>query len=319
MSGLPTPRLGRAVRLFTPVVLAGTLTVPLFADANDFHGNKHRFPVPPAATTPATTPAAPAAAPAAPQETTTPATPAAPAAVDAAPVAEQPAAAADPAPQADSAAAVADDAQLAEAPGFAADSVHAGDDNDDNGNGNGNGHAYGHDKNVKPGKGHAYGRDDKKAHPMHPVHPMHPWHPEHPQHPVHPVHPEHPEHPKPHDDTPSSSPSSSPASAPAPTLAPISSPSLAAAANQVLKPRVCSSKRSVTIRLDRGYKVRAARVLLNGHLVKVTRHNKKVTSTINLRNRAKGTYTVRTLVVTKGNKIRIGTRKFTTCAAPKKH
>ena len=118
----------------------------------------------------------------------------------------------------------------------------------------------------------------------------------------------------PHGDSPSS-----PASAPAPSLQPISSPSLAAAANQVLKPHVCSSKRSVTIRLDRGYKVRAARVLLNGHLVKVTRHNKRVTSTINLRNRAQGSYTVRTLVVTKGNKIRIGTRKFTTCAAPKKH
>jgi hypothetical protein len=91
-------------------------------------------------------------------------------------------------------------------------------------------------------------------------------------------------------------------------------PSLAALAGQVLNPRVCASRRSVTIRLDRGYKVRAARVLLNGHLVRVVRHNKKVTSTINLHSRARGTYTVRTMVVTKGNKIRIGTRKFTTCA-----
>ena len=42
MSGSPTPRLGRAVRLFTPVVLAGTLTVPFVAGAKE-HDYGHRW------------------------------------------------------------------------------------------------------------------------------------------------------------------------------------------------------------------------------------------------------------------------------------
>src|SRR3954452_22135790 len=39
MSEFPTPRLGRAVRLFTPVVLAGALAVPMLSPAKE-HGKK---------------------------------------------------------------------------------------------------------------------------------------------------------------------------------------------------------------------------------------------------------------------------------------
>jgi len=60
MSVSPTPRLGRAVRLFTPVVLAGTLTVPLLAGASD-HGAKHHWPSKPAAPAAATASAQPSA------------------------------------------------------------------------------------------------------------------------------------------------------------------------------------------------------------------------------------------------------------------
>jgi hypothetical protein len=104
----------------------------------------------------------------------------------------------------------------------------------------------------------------------------------------------------------------------APAAAPLS-PALNTLANQVIaQSRRCVSKRVVRIRLDRRYKIRTARVLLNGKLVKVRRTKKGVYATIDLRNRAKGAYTVRSVVVTKGKRIKIGTRVYRTCTAKKR-
>jgi hypothetical protein len=312
MSGFPAPRLGRAVRLFTPVVLAGSLTVPLFAGAHENQGNKHRWPAKPAvapeATTTATEPSASTAlaAPAAPvaddsgsveqQTPTTETAPTAAAAVQAAAVDRSGADSANDATEDVSQSA--DDAQLPQAPGFVAGSDDRGDDrgrgkSKSKGKDNGRGHAYGRDKGQD--RGHHNGHDKGDDHG----------------------------HGKGGDsssgDKAQSAPTPAAAAVPAAPAVQNLSPSLAGLAKQVLNPRVCTSRRAVTIRLDRGYQVRAARVLLNGRLIRVVRHGKKVTSTINLRSRARGTYTVRTVVVTTGNKIRIGTRKYTTCAVTKKH
>src|SRR5205807_1063401 len=65
----------------------------------------------------------------------------------------------------------------------------------------------------------------------------------------------------------------------------------------------CTGRRSVTIRLDRRYRVRAATVMVNGKVIRV-RYGRHVTATISLRGRAAGTYTVRTAVLTKGGRVR---------------
>ena len=82
-------------------------------------------------------------------------------------------------------------------------------------------------------------------------------------------------------------------------------------------PRVCTSRRALGIRLDRGYRVRAASVMFNGKLVRIHygHHGRNVNATINLRGMKTGTYTVRTVVVTKGGRIRVGTRRYRTCSA----
>jgi hypothetical protein len=226
MSGIPTPHLGRAVRLFTPVVLAGTLTMPLMAGAAP-KPPKHPKPV---ATKPM--PAAEEQAPASVDEPT----------IDA--------------------------ASLDEAPGFSIDAAHA-----------------------TPG----------------------------PKNPAKPKAPKKPKKAKP-EPKPKRKPGSTPSQpTPAPVAAPTVQPSSSAPViNTVVVQRTCVSRRSITLRLDRGYKVRAARVLLNGRRLHVVRRKNKVTVTINLRHFARGTYTVRTIVVTKSNKIRTSTRKYTTCALPKK-
>jgi hypothetical protein len=73
----------------------------------------------------------------------------------------------------------------------------------------------------------------------------------------------------------------------------------------------------VTIRLDRRYKVRVGLVKVNGKKVRVKRTRRGLVAVIDLRNRRAGTYTVRTTVVTKGGRVRMGTRKFRTCARGK--
>jgi hypothetical protein len=118
-----------------------------------------------------------------------------------------------------------------------------------------------------------------------------------------------------HDDKPGKSGDKSPAPASAAASVAALGQSLSTAVTQVTTSRSCTSKRAVTIRLDGGYRVRAARVLLDGKLVGVKRHGKRLTATIDLRNRAKGTYTVHTVVVTEGNKIRVTRRTFQTCTA----
>jgi hypothetical protein len=59
--------------------------------------------------------------------------------------------------------------------------------------------------------------------------------------------------------------------------------------------------------------VRKARVLLNGKAIAVSKGKKRTTALIDLRRRAKGTYTVRTFVVTKRGGLLTGTRRFRTC------
>ena len=75
----------------------------------------------------------------------------------------------------------------------------------------------------------------------------------------------------------------------------------------------CTSKRYFRITLGKRKNVRRARVLLNGKRVAVTRGKRKVTARIDLRHRVKGTYVVRTVVVTKRLRIKTGTRRYRVC------
>ena len=75
----------------------------------------------------------------------------------------------------------------------------------------------------------------------------------------------------------------------------------------------CTSKRYFRITLGKRKNVRRARVLLNGKPVAVTRGKRKVTARIDLRHRVKGTYVVRTVVVTKRLRIKTGTRRYRVC------
>jgi len=75
----------------------------------------------------------------------------------------------------------------------------------------------------------------------------------------------------------------------------------------------CTSKRYFRITLGKRKNVLRARVLLNGKRVAVTRAKRKVTARIDLRHRIKGTYVVRTVVVTKKLRIKTGTRRYRVC------
>jgi hypothetical protein len=75
----------------------------------------------------------------------------------------------------------------------------------------------------------------------------------------------------------------------------------------------CTSKRYFRITLGKRKNVKRARVLLNGKRVAVTRGKRKVTARIDLRHRVKGTYVVRTVVVTKKLRIKTGTRRYRVC------
>ena len=79
--------------------------------------------------------------------------------------------------------------------------------------------------------------------------------------------------------------------------------------------RACASRRVVRLRLDRYYKIRAARVLVNGKIAKVTRTRRGTIVKVDLRGKKQGVYTVRTAVLTKGGKLKLGTRRFATCSA----
>ena len=72
------------------------------------------------------------------------------------------------------------------------------------------------------------------------------------------------------------------------------------------------------LRLDRYYRIRSARVLVNGKVAKVRRTKKGVVVKVDLRGRKQGVYTVRTAVVTKTGKLRLSTRRFATCSASAK-
>ena len=75
----------------------------------------------------------------------------------------------------------------------------------------------------------------------------------------------------------------------------------------------CVSKRYFKITLGKRRSVRRARVLLNGRAVTVSYGKRKVKARIDLRGRIKGTYVVRTVVVTKRLRIKTGTRRYRVC------
>ena len=89
-------------------------------------------------------------------------------------------------------------------------------------------------------------------------------------------------------------------------------PPAGAVAMTIPSKSACTSKRRITIRL-RPYSIRSAKVTLNGKRVKVRGKGKRATAVIDLRGKKAGTYVVRTTVVTKGGRIRMGTRRFKTC------
>ena len=96
--------------------------------------------------------------------------------------------------------------------------------------------------------------------------------------------------------------------------APAPAPVQGGAASQapvVLPP--CTSKRYIKITLGKRKNVKRARVLLNGKRVAITRGKRNVTARIDLRHRVKGTYIVRTVVVTKRLRIKTGTRRYRVC------
>jgi hypothetical protein len=99
-----------------------------------------------------------------------------------------------------------------------------------------------------------------------------------------------------------------PAPAPAPAQGTASSHS-----PQVVVLPPCTSKRFFRITLGKRKNVKRARVLLNGRAIAITRGKRKVTARIDLRHRVKGTYVVRTVVVTKSLRIRTGTRRYRVC------
>ncbi|HEX8085669.1 MAG TPA: hypothetical protein VF529_15360 [Solirubrobacteraceae bacterium] len=108
-----------------------------------------------------------------------------------------------------------------------------------------------------------------------------------------------------------------PAEQPAPEQAPAAPAPVAATAPSqsptviVLPP--CTSKRYFRITLGKRRNLRSARVLLNGRPVAITRGKRKWTARIDLRHRVKGTYVVRTVVVTKRMRIKTGTRRYRVC------
>lgn len=105
---------------------------------------------------------------------------------------------------------------------------------------------------------------------------------------------------------PEQAPTQDPAPAPVQGSAPSQSPQVV-----VLPP--CTSKRYFRIKLGKRKNIRRARVLLNGRPVAITRGRRNVTARIDLRHRVKGTYVVRTVVVTKRLRIKTGTRRYRVC------
>jgi hypothetical protein len=103
--------------------------------------------------------------------------------------------------------------------------------------------------------------------------------------------------------------------APAPVAA-VAAPVVTVAASSAAALPPCASRRSFRLRLDRKGRVRSARVMLNGKAIPVTRNKKsgRASVLIDLRKRLKGTYTVRTTVVTKKGKIVTGTHRYRVCA-----
>lgn len=98
------------------------------------------------------------------------------------------------------------------------------------------------------------------------------------------------------------------AAAPAPAAAP-AAPVVATANSLGGK---CEKRKSFRITLHKG-RVKTARVMLNGRAISVTRGKKKTSVLIDMRGRKNQNFVVRHTVVTKGGKLKTGTRRFRTC------
>ena len=95
------------------------------------------------------------------------------------------------------------------------------------------------------------------------------------------------------------------APAPAAPAAPVS----AAASSKAGK---CEKRTTFRITLHKG-RARTARVMLNGRAIPVTRGKRKTSVLLDMRGRKNQNFTVRHTVVTKGGKLKTGTRRFRTC------
>jgi hypothetical protein len=100
--------------------------------------------------------------------------------------------------------------------------------------------------------------------------------------------------------------------APAPAAAPAAVPA-AAPVRAAASSGSCEKRTRFRISLHKG-RVRAARVLLNGKAISVTRGKRRTNVLIDVRGRKNTAFTVRHLVVLRNGRLKTGTRRFRTCA-----
>ena len=74
----------------------------------------------------------------------------------------------------------------------------------------------------------------------------------------------------------------------------------------------CEKRKTFRVTLYKG-RARSARVMLNGRAIPVTRGKKKTSVLLDMRGRKNQNFTVRHTVITKGGKLKTGTRRFRTC------
>ena len=351
MSDFPTPqqRLGRAVRYFTPVVLASALAVPMISSADSQHSAPNSNGNPASAGTPNSAPNGtangnsngnangnangnPVAAGEQPQPVQTGAAQAPVAAQTVTPAAETRAA-------------------QGKGNGKAYGTDHDGDQGNGKGNGNGSDMSHGNQGNDKPGNGPKDKGDDKPGNgpkdknddgkpgngpkdknddgkpgngpkdqngdgkpgngPKDPKPGNGPKDPKPGNGPKDPKPGNGPKDPKPgHNGKDGKDGQDAPAAQPGLTATPV----VTTVSSKV--PAACKSVRRFRIHLS-PRKLRSARVTLNGKRVRVTKTSSGAWAMINLRGKSVGTQIVRTVVVTKGGKVRREVRRYKTCATTK--
>jgi hypothetical protein len=351
MSDFPTPqqRLGRAVRYFTPVVLASALAVPMISSADSEHSAPNSNGNPASAGTPNSAPNGtangnsngnangnangnPVAAGEQPQPVQTGAAQAPVAAQTVTPAAETRAA-------------------QGKGNGKAYGTDHDGDQGNGKGNGNGSDMSHGNQGNDKPGNGPKDKGDDKPGNgpkdkgddkpgngpkdknddgkpgngpkdqngdgkpgngPKDPKPGNGPKDPKPGNGPKDPKPGNGPKDPKPGHNGKDGKDGNDGAPAAQPGLT--ATPVVTTVSSKV--PAACKSVRRFRIHLS-PRKLRSARVTLNGKRVRVTKTSSGAWAMINLRGKSVGTQIVRTVVVTKGGKVRREVRRYKTCATTK--